>query len=54
MKNTNSTYPNEVIFVRQQNSFDLPKEETEYIVEKRNEKAVFFIHPFDVSCHLLG
>ena len=37
MKNTNSTYPNEVIFVRQQNSFNLPKEETEYIVEKRND-----------------
>ena len=37
MKNTNSTYPNEVIFVRQQNSFNLPKEETEYLVEKRND-----------------
>ena len=37
MKNTNSTSPNEVIFVRQQNSFNLPKEETEYLVEKRND-----------------
>ncbi len=37
MKNANSTYPNEVIFVRQQNSFNLPKEETEYLVEKRND-----------------
>tara|TARA_B100001057_G_scaffold401757_1_gene413349 strand:+ start:116 stop:1120 length:1005 start_codon:yes stop_codon:yes gene_type:complete len=37
MINTNSTYPNEVIFVKQQNSFNLPKEETEYLVEKRND-----------------
>ena len=37
MINRNSTYPNEVIFVRQQNSFNLPKEETEYLVEKRND-----------------
>ena len=37
MLNTNSTYPNEVIFVKQQNSFNLPKEETEYLVEKRND-----------------
>ena len=37
MMNANSTYPNEVIFVRQQNSFNLPKEETEYLVEKRND-----------------
>jgi len=37
MVNANSTYPNEVIFVRQQNSFNLPKEETEYLVEKRND-----------------
>ena len=35
--NTSSTYPNEVIFVKQQNSFNLPKEETEYLVEKRND-----------------
>ena len=35
--NANSTYPNEVIFVKQQNSFNLPKEETEYLVEKRND-----------------
>ena len=37
MINTSSTYPNEVIFVRQNNSFNLPKEETEYLVEKRND-----------------
>ncbi len=37
MKKTNSIYPNEVIFVRQQNSFNLSKEETEYLVEKRND-----------------
>ena len=28
--NANSTYPNEVIFVRQQNSFNLPKESKDY------------------------
>ena len=37
MITTNSIYPNEVLFIRQQNSFNLPKDETEYLVEKRND-----------------
>ena len=37
MAKNQNIYPNDIIFVKQNNSLNLPKDETEYLVEKRND-----------------
>ena len=37
MAKNQNIYPNDIIFVKQNNALNLPKDETEYLVEKRND-----------------
>jgi len=37
MAKNKNIYPNEIIYIKQTNAFNLPKEETEFLVEKRND-----------------
>ena len=37
MAKNQNIYPNDIIFVKQNNALNLPKDETEYLVQKRND-----------------